>query len=68
MIDAHLDAEFLVDVLGQMLGTIHATVLSTRTSETEHQAGETALYITPYVGIGQLINAIEESEYLAVVL
>ena len=37
MTDVHLDAEFLVQVLCQMLGRIHATMLTTRTTETEHQ-------------------------------
>jgi hypothetical protein len=37
MTDAHLDTELLVDMLGQMLGRIDTAVLTSRTTETEHQ-------------------------------
>ena len=36
MTDAHLDAELLVDMLSQMLRTIHRAMLTTRTTEAEH--------------------------------
>ena len=60
--------ELVVDVLGKMLSTIDAAVLTTRTTETEHQGGEPTLNITTHMGIGQFINAVEESKYLTVVL
>ena len=68
MVNAHLNAKLLVDMLGQMLGAIHAAMLSACTSETEHQTGEAPLYVASHMGVGQLIDAVQESQYLAVVL
>ena len=68
MTDAHLDAELLVDMLSKVLCTIDRTMLTTRTTKAEHQIGETALDITAHMGIGQFINAVEECQYLTVIL
>ena len=68
MTNAHLDTELLVDVLCQMLGGINGAMLTTRTTESEHQRGEAALDISAHMGIGQLIDRIEEGENLAIVL
>ena len=51
MADAHLDAELLMDMLGQMLRTIDRAVLTTRTAEAEHQTGEATLDIAAHMGI-----------------
>jgi len=37
MTDADLNAKLLMDMLGQVLGTIDRTVLATRTTKAEHQ-------------------------------
>lgn len=64
----HLDAVAGVDVFGQMLRRVYAAVLAAGASEGEHQAGEAALDVAAHVGIGQLVDAVEEGEYLPVVL
>ena len=66
--DAHLDAELLVDMLSQVLGRVDRAVLTTRTAEGEHQRGETALDISAYMGIGKLIDRIEEGQDFSIVL
>ena len=68
MTDAHLYAEFLVQVLCQMLGRIHATMLTTRTTETEHQRGEATLDITAHMVVCQLIDGVEEGQDLTIIL
>jgi len=68
MADADLDAELLVDMLCQMLGGIDGAVLTTRTSEAEHQRGEATLDIAAHVGIGQFIDRVKERQDFAVVL
>ena len=68
MADAYLDAKLLMDVLSQVLGGVDATVLATRAAKGEHQAREATLDIAAHVGIGQLIDRVEESEDLAIVL
>ena len=67
MVNAHLNAKLLVDVLGQMLGAVHAAMLSACTSKTEHQTGKTTLYVASHMGVGQFIDAVQESQYLAIV-
>ena len=68
MNDAHLDAELLVNVLGQVLRTIDGAMLTTGTAEAEHQRSEAALDVTTHMSIGQLIDGVEEGQDLAVVL
>lgn len=68
MADIHLYAELLVDVFGEMLGRINAAVLAACASEGEHQVGESAVDISLYVCVGKLVYAVEEGEYLSVVL
>ena len=51
-----------------MLGTIDGAVLSACATEGKHQVGEASLKIALYMGIGQAIDAVEEREYLAIVL
>ena len=66
--DTHLDAELLVDMLCQMLGGIDATMLATGTAKAEHERCEAALDITAHMSIGQFIHAVEERQYLTIVL
>ena len=68
MTDSHLDAELLVQVFSQVLSRIDGAVLTASTAKTEHQAGEATLNVTAHMGIGQLIDAVEEGQNLAVVL
>jgi hypothetical protein len=68
MFYVYLNAVFLVYVLCQMLGGINAPVLSSCTSEREHQACKPSLYIPFYVGIGQLIDTLEKCQYFPVIL
>ena len=68
MAEAYLYAKFLVNMLGQMLGTIHATMLTARTAETEHQVGKAALQVSLDMSVGQLIYTLEEGENLAIIL
>ena len=68
MTDTYLNAEFLVDMLRQMLGRIHTAMLTARTAETEHQRGEATLDVTTHMGIGQLIHRVEECQDLTIVL
>lgn len=68
MTDAHLYTELVVDMLCQMLGGINAAMLTTSTSETEHQRCEPSLDITAYVVVGKFVDTVEEGEYLTVVL
>ena len=60
MTNAHLNAEFLMDMLGQMLSTIDAAMLTARAAETEHERGEATLDVALHMGIGQLIHTVEE--------
>ena len=66
--DVNLNAKLLIDVLGQMLRTIDAAVLTTSAAEREHEGREAALDVAAHVGIGQSIDAFEEGQYLAIVL
>ena len=63
----HLHAIFLVQVMGQMLGTIYRTVLPASASEGEHEVGESAFEVTLHMGIGQLIDTVEECKYFSIV-
>ena len=65
--DTHLDTELFVNMFRQMLGRIHTAMLTTRTTETEHQRGEATLDVTAYMGVGQFIHRVEERQDLAVV-
>ena len=67
MAEPNFDAEFLVDVLGEMLRRIDGTVLTARAAKREHQRGKTALQIAFDVGVGEFVNAFEEGCDFAVV-
>ena len=64
----HLDAEFVVYMLCQMLCRVDAAMLSASTSEREHKVGKSTVDIALYMSVGQLIYAFEEGKNLAVVL
>lgn len=68
MANVYLDAKNAMDVLAKMLRTIDRTMLTTRTSEAEHQRGESTLYITAHMSISQTVDRFQESEYLTVIL
>ena len=68
MANTHLDAELSVEVLRQVLCGIHATVLPSSASEGKHQVGEPTLDVACHMGIGQLVNAVEEGEDFPVIL
>ena len=51
MADADFNAELAMNVLSQMLRAIDAAMLSTRTTEGEHQRSETTLNIATHMGI-----------------
>ena len=68
MAHMHFDAEFLVYMLRKVLCRVDAAMLSAGASEAEHQVGESARDVALHVGICKLVDAIEEGEYLAVVL
>ena len=64
----YLYPELLVDMLCKVLGAIHGAVLTACASKGEHKTGEASLDITCHMGIGKLINGIEEGEDFSVVL
>ena len=64
----YFDTKLVMDVFCQMLGGINAAMLTTSTSETEHQRCESSLDIPAYVVVGKFIDAVEEGEYLSVIL
>ena len=68
MRNPNLHPELLVDMLCKVLGTIHGAVLTACASEREHKTGEASLDISCYVGIGKLVNGIEEGEDFSVIL
>ena len=68
MTEANLYAKLPMNMLGQMLGTIHATMLTARTAEAEHQVGKAALQVSLDMSVGQLIYTLEEGENLAIIL
>ena len=57
-----------MNVLGQVLCAVNASVLSSRTSEAEHKAGESALDIPLDVSVGKFVDAMQEEQNLTVVL
>ena len=63
----HLYAKLVVDMLGQVLRAVDTAMLAARATKAEHQAGEAALDVAAHVMVGQLVDAVEELEYLAIV-
>ncbi len=68
MRDMNLDAELLVEMLSEMLGTVDGAVLTTCAAEAEHQMGEATLDIACHMLVGKGVDMIEEFENLAIVL
>ena len=68
MAHVHLDAEFVVYVLCQMLCRVDAAMLSAGTAEREHKVGKSTVDITPHMSVSQLVHAFEECQNLAVIL
>ena len=66
--EAYLDAEFLVEVGGEVLGTIYRTVLPAGAAEGEHEVGEAPFDVPSAMGIGKMVDGIEERKDFAVVV
>ena len=62
------DTIFPVQVLSKVLGAIDGAVLTTCATKGEHEICEATLEITLDMVVGQAIDAVEESDDLAVVL
>ena len=67
MADVNLHTKLLVYVFCQMLGTIDAAMLTSCTSETEHQTRESTLQITAHMSVSQLVNALQECQDFPIV-
>ena len=68
MTDVHLYSELLVQMLRQVLRRVDTAMLSAGATEGEHKVGEATVDVTLHVSIGEFVDAIEEGEYLAIVL
>ena len=68
MAHVHLDAEFVVYMLCQMLCRVDAAMLSAGAAEREHKVGKSAVDIALHMSVSQLVHAFEEGKNLAVVL
>ena len=55
-------------MLCQMLSGIHTAMLTARTTETEHQGGETTLNIAIHMMIGKRIDMIQELQDIPIIL
>ena len=64
----HFYSELLVEMLSKVLCRIHTAMLTACAAKTEHQVGEAALHIASHMSVCQLIHAVEECQYLTVVL
>src|SRR3712207_1519048 len=67
MTNTHFHAEFLMNMLCQMLRAVHTAVLTAGTSEGKHQAREASLHIAGHVMVGQLIYMIKEFKYFPII-
>ena len=68
MAHVHLDAEFAVYMLCQMLCRVDTAMLSAGTSEREHKVGKSTVDIALYMSVSQLIYTFEKGKNLTVVL
>jgi hypothetical protein len=68
MLYPYLYSEFVMDMLCQSLGREHTAMLSSCASETEHQTRESALNVTTHMMVGQLIDTLQEGQYLSIIL
>lgn len=68
MVNRNVDVVFLMQMFRQVLCRIDTAMLPARTSEGEHQVGETTFHVTLHVEVGQLINAFEELKNFAILL
>ena len=64
----HFYAKLLVDMFGKMLGRIHTAMLTARTTETEHQGGETTLNIAIHMMIGKRIDMFQELQDFPIII
>lgn len=68
MTDVHLYSELLVQMFREVLRRVDTAMLSAGATEGEHEVGEATVDVTLHVSIGEFVDAIEEGEYLTVVL
>ena len=66
VVDSHLDAVFPMEMFGEVLCGIDATVLASSAAEREHQVGESALDESLHMEVGQTIDALQKIEQFAV--
>lgn len=64
----HLDAEFVVYMLCQMLCRVDAAMLSAGASEREHKVGKSTVDIALHMSVQPTYATFEEGKNLAVVL
>ena len=67
MAHADFNIKLLIQMAGQMFCTVYAAVLAAGTAKTEHKVGKATFQIAPYVGIRQLVYAVQKSEHFAVI-
>ena len=68
MNEVNADIIFLVQMLGQMFGTIDRTVLPARTTESDLQVGKIPLDKALYVMVNEGIDGVQKRQYLTVLL
>ena len=66
MNEAHFDAKFPTEVLGQVLGRINASMLSASASKTEHEVCESTLDISRHMSISQTKYGFQKKRDLSV--
>ena len=62
----HLHTELLVEVFGEVLGTVDRTMLAACASEADGEVGEATFHITLYRGVNQFIGMFQKGCYLSV--
>ncbi len=66
MFEPHFYAILLMQMQGQMLGGIHAAVLSAGATECKHQVGESTFHISLHMCVGQMVYTLQETKNLPV--
>lgn len=68
MNEVYLNVVFFFEVFGHVFGTIHGAMLPARTTESHLEMREIALNKALHVMVHQLIDALQEREYLTILL
>ena len=66
MNQVYFNPEFVVQMLGHVLGRIYRAMLTAGTSEANHQVGEASVHVTLYGSIHHGIGLGKEMRYLAI--